>query len=125
MPGWNLAPAIWDTGRPLMTAPAPVAPALRCEISTSTSAQASTLAQIVSACARDVAQPVAVETRRARSARTAVLTLHLPAALAATQHPVWCLACRLACFCPGARVSVLVECESAFTSPRARRTRAA
>ena len=25
------------------------------------------------------------------------------------RHQVWCLACRLACFCPQARVSVLIQ----------------
>lgn len=44
----------------------------------------------------------------ALAAEEPVLTLHLPAELAATQPQVWCLACRLACFCPDARVSVLV-----------------
>jgi hypothetical protein len=50
-----------------------------------------------------------------------VLTLHLPAELAVSQHPVWCLACRLACFCPDARVSVLVRGEASFARTASRR----
>ena len=91
-------------------------PALLCEISASPATRAATLAEIAAACALDVGQPLAVKTQRARRhpGRESVLTLHLPASLAATQHPVWCLACRLACFCPNVRVSVLVECETTF-----------
>jgi hypothetical protein len=91
-------------------------PTLLCEISASPATRATTLAEIAAACALDVGQPLAVKTQRVRRhpGRESILTLHLPASLAATQHPVWCLACRLACFCPNVRVSVLVECETAF-----------
>jgi hypothetical protein len=36
------------------------------------------------------------------------ITVYLPASLAGSQHPAWCLACRAACLLPGARVGVLV-----------------
>ena len=91
--------------------------------------QAEALAEIVAVCARDVCLPVKVRTRSYRGAadEEPLVTLHLPVEAAASQHPVWCLACRLACFCPRARVSVLVKSESAFVHPqtRPRHTRSA
>lgn len=80
---------------------------------------------IVRTCAGDVAQ--AVRIRRlpgATSARTAI-TLRLPASMAASQHPIWCLACRLACFCPRARVSVLVSGTDFGRRPRVAAAQAA
>jgi hypothetical protein len=105
-----------------MKAPESTPPAIVCEILAAPKDRAATLAEIATACARDVGQPLTVKTsaspsptpRSTRTAPESVLTLHLPAALAATQNQVWCLACRLACFCPGARVSVLIQGESAF-----------
>jgi hypothetical protein len=103
--------------------------AILCEIVATSARRASALAAIVSACALDVGQPLTVSARTrpptARASSSGVLTLHLPAALAAAQHPVWCLACRLACFCPTTRVSVLVRCECEFSAPRHRSRRRA
>jgi hypothetical protein len=108
--------------------------ALACEIVAQDAARASALAAIAEACARDVGQRLTVKIAAApassgarRAATASLLTLHLPAALAAAQHPVWCLACRLACFCPETRVSVLVRCVAEFAPrpARARRRRAA
>jgi hypothetical protein len=70
-----------------------------------------------------VGQPLVIQTRRQRrmvspphpANREPVLTLHLPAQLAATHHAIWCLACRLACFCPSVRINVLVRCEKSFS----------
>lgn len=75
---------------------------------------AAALAQVAAVCARDVGQPLAVTTRVRRAIRESLVTLYLPAAIAATQRQIWCLACRLACFCPGTRVSVLVQGEFAL-----------
>lgn len=73
------------------------------------------LAEIVGACARDLGQPVEVIAQRVSSIeKEAVLTLHLSAKLATSQHQVWCLACRLACFCPDTRVSVLIHGQEIF-----------
>lgn len=95
-------------------------PALVCEIRACEVAQAATFAEIANSLAIDVGQPIEVRivrlARAARLPRETTLTLHLPAALAATQSQVWCLACRLACFCPNARVSVLVQGEAAFAA---------
>lgn len=92
-----------------------------CEIVTARAAHAAVLAEVAAACARDVGQPLTVKTlrfgRRAPSPAQPTLTLHLPAELAASQHQIWCLACRLACFCPSARVSVLVLGADAFEAP--------
>lgn len=86
---------------------------LVCEIHTSDATNGADLAHIAATCARETG--VAVITRVLPThGREQTLTLHLPAELAASQHPVWCLACRLACFCPGARVSVLILGEEAF-----------
>ena len=94
-----------------------------CEIHAPRSAVAASLAEIAVICARDVGQRLTVKTLviNAVECPEAVLTLHLPVELASTQHQVWCLACRLACFCPEARVSVLVRGEQAF-APKPVRT---
>jgi hypothetical protein len=93
--------------------------ALLCEIDVTSRAEAKALAKIAQVCAHDVGLAVHVRTRRAPKRRTApaekLITLHLPAELPASQHPVWCLACRLACFCPNARVSVLVSSRNLFS----------
>lgn len=103
--------------------------AIACEIVASSRDQGVALAAIALVCARDLGQSLRVRRRQPASAAEALVVLHLPAALAAAQHPVWCLACRLACFCPDARVSVHVSCLEAFArTARARRiaaTRAA
>lgn len=92
-------------------------PVLVCEIHAPDAATGADLAHIAETCARETG--VAIVTRvMPAGGRQQTLTLHLPAELAATQHPVWCLACRLACFCPGARVSVLILGEQAFAPPR-------
>ncbi len=103
-----------------MTASADAA-TLACEIISPSHDQGVALAAIAAVCARDVGQILRVRRRRAASGTEAVVVLHLPAALAAAQHPVWCLACRLACFCPDARVSVHVSCGEAFQRARAPR----
>lgn len=95
-----------------------------CEIIAASIGQARTIARIAAACAFDVGQPLVIKTHRHRRTtslpRTAspnpVLTLHLPAELAATPNAIWCLACRLACFCPSVRVNVLVRCEKSFSA---------
>lgn len=85
------------------------------EIHAARLADARAIAEIVTTCARDVgvtAQTHAHAPRRHTGAAT--ITLHLPVEFAAEQHPAWCLACRLACFCSDSRVSVLVHSEAAF-----------
>jgi len=94
-----------------MSARAPIL----CEVSAPRAAHAAALAEAAGECARDLGQRLRVKTLAIGcSAREPVLTLHLPAELAASQHQVWCLACRLACKCPGARVSVHVRATLAF-----------
>jgi hypothetical protein len=95
---------------------------LFCEIHAPRAAQAAALAEIAVACARDVGQPLLVKTLLigGREKTTPVLTLHLPVELAPSRHQVWCLACRLACFCPQARISVLVTGAAFATPARAR-----
>lgn len=95
--------------------------ALACEILSPSHDQGVALAAIALVCARDLGQALRVRRRRTDTGAQALLVLHLPATLAAAQHPVWCLACRLACFCPDARVSVQVSCHAAFGRARATR----
>ena len=96
----------------------PAAARIICKVIATRPALTAELTRIVRACAKDLGQKISVRTATSSAAahRSAepVLTLHLPAELAAAQHPVWCLACRLACFCPTARVSVLVHGETAL-----------
>ncbi|HEY0946694.1 MAG TPA: hypothetical protein VGD81_15550 [Opitutaceae bacterium] len=84
-------------------------PPLLCEILAGCRADARNLGAIAATCARDLKLPLRTRPAVSAPSVTVTITLHLPADLAATQHPVWCLACRLACFCPHARVSVLVQ----------------
>lgn len=107
-----------------MTSPDPASAPITCEILAGR-AEVSALTKIVAQCAEDAGQPVSVTTQaRQRAAKSrgsrseSVMTLVLPATLAASQHQVWCLACQLACFCPDTRVSVLVRGESAFAPER-------
>lgn len=98
--------------------------AVVCEIFAPRAAQVAAFAEIASLCANDLGQPLIVKAAPAvAAARQPLLTLHLPAEFAASQHQVWCLACRLACFCPDARVSVLVKGEHSFASPPRPRSR--
>lgn len=93
-----------------------------CEIHAPRAAEAGALAEIAKTLAHEVGQSIAVRKiaiGRQAAVREPVLTLHLPAELAASQHQVWCLACRLACFCPSARVSVLVQGENSFAHGQA------
>ncbi len=92
-----------------------------CEILAPNAVLADTLGRIVGACARDAGQPVTLKALP-HDERDAVITLQLPVALASTQHPVWCLACQLACFCPQARVSVLILGENSFDAQDASRS---
>ncbi len=112
---------------------------IACEILAPRAADGDVLAVIARTCARDTGQPITVKVVDADApVREPVVTLRLPAELAASQHQVWCLACRLAsqhqvwclacrlaCFCPQARVSVLVLGAASFDPPRARRHTAA
>lgn len=104
-----------------MNPPLPFAAAapLTCEIHAGPAAAAD-LAEIVRFCAREIGQPVELIARHARGEPAVVL--QLSAEQAAAQHPVWCLACRLACFCPNARVSVLVQAPGAFARAAGART---
>lgn len=106
----------------------PINPAIACEVLAKNDETAGAIAEIANVCARDVGQPLVVKARVDDAAGKEALTLHLPAALAVAQHPIWCLACRLACFCPNARVSILVRAETSFgpkQTARRRRTSAA
>lgn len=109
--------------------PAELPEPIECEIRARHAAHAAVLAEIAVTCARDLGQPLRPRTLRiGKNDRhpsgpddEAVLTLRLPAALAGAQHQVWCLACRLACFLPSARVSVLIEAADSFRpSPHSR-----
>jgi len=93
-------------------------PPLVCEIHAPSAARGQTLAQIVKSCANELAQPVQViQCRIPRNNRGSIPThiiLELPVDIASSQHEAWCLTCRLACFCPDVRVSVLVRGADAF-----------
>lgn len=100
---------------------------LLCEIHAPSLRQEDALRQIVETCARDAALQVVTDTHRIpRNRRGSIsthITLQMTADIAACQHEAWCMVCRLACFCPQARVSVLVLGGNAFgasaDSPRA------
>jgi hypothetical protein len=103
--------------------PPAVTPDIVCVIVAANPKVAVQLAAITRVCAQDVGQPLVIKSQ-VKSANASTVTLHLPAAVAIAQHAIWCLACRLACFCPDARVSVLVRAETTFARvPHARRSR--
>jgi hypothetical protein len=103
--------------------PATVTPDIVCVIVAAHPKVAVQLAAITRVCAQDVGQPLVIKSR-VESANASTVTLHLPAAVAIAQHAIWCLACRLACFCPDVRVSVLVRAETTFArAPRHQRPR--
>lgn len=82
-------------------------PGLRCEIRAGRRL-IPILAGIVQTCARDLGQAVAIEPVPVGGAALPSVTLVLGVELALQQHHAWRLACRVACFCPEARVSVLI-----------------
>lgn len=102
---------------------------IACEIIAPKRQLVAELCRIARTCARDRGQRLEVRAQCAPSKKSrpapATVTLHLSVELAAAQHPVWCLACQLACFCPSTRVSVLVHGESTFQSPASNPLRAA
>jgi len=103
-----------------MSRPLPVT----CEILAPRAVDATALGAIAEACARATGQPLIIKPVPVDApVKEPVFTLHLPAEVAASQHEVWCLACRLACFCPQARVSVLVMGAGAFSPARSNRPR--
>ncbi len=98
--------------------------AIECEISPANPVDGAALAAIATTCSLDLRQALKITVNAAsRSQKESVITLHLSAELAISQHPVWCLACRLACFCPTARISVLVHNEDAFADAAVADTR--
>ncbi len=99
-----------------------LSPVLVCEIHAPDAATGADLAHIAETCARETGVEVVIRPLPP-GGRNQTLTLRLPVELAAMQHPVWCLACRLACFCPGARVSVLILGTDMFAPPPASRDR--
>jgi hypothetical protein len=95
---------------------------ITCEILAPSAIDAVALRAIAEACARDTGQPLTVKPVPLDAPmKEAALTLLLPVDLASSQHQVWCLACRLACFCPQARVSVLVLGAGSFAPSPDRR----
>jgi len=95
---------------------------LRCEILAPERTVASDLAAIAQVCASDLGVILQTQKRIGPGNRPvkSTLILHLSVDSADPQNPVWCLACRLACFCPKTRVSVLVHSENAFIEPSQR-----
>jgi len=97
----------------------PKTPPVVCEIRSSHASEAGILSEIAKTCARELAQPLLVKTVSSNQrVQDPLITLQLPVEMAATQHEVWCLACRLACFCPSARVSVFVSASEIFTKSK-------
>jgi len=92
---------------------------LSCEIYAPSKAKAEELSRILNRCAKETSQSVILRSHRIpRNERrsTPTITLNLPVEAASTQHLAWCLTCRLTCFCPDVRVSVLVLGSDAFRS---------
>lgn len=88
---------------------------LICEIHSAIAAEAAALRRVCTAVAAELCQNlrirmVVTETTAPREpAPSAGLTLHLPAASAAHEHPAWWLAGHLSRLCPHARVAVFIH----------------
>ncbi len=98
----------------------PTRSSILCEIIAPGSVHAQALAKVVLGCAKELGQTIKLKqlklgSHRARDVDPS-LTLHLPAQLASTQNVIWCLACRLACSYPAARISVLIHGAEAFAA---------
>ena len=93
--------------------------ALDCEI-VADSATAPPLAAIVRTCAVDVGQPLVLRLKHALRAEPSItFRVPVPVALLFEHDRAWCLAGRVACFCPQARVAVVIEASAlAETSSR-------
>lgn len=80
------------------------------------------LAHIVEFCVKETGLTIEIVNYEVHTAEP-VLTLHASVEQAASQNPVLCLVCRLACFCPLARVGMLVHAAKKFGSLPGRRAR--
>ncbi|RMH59073.1 MAG: hypothetical protein D6685_11465 [Bacteroidetes bacterium] len=83
---------------------------LRCDIRAPSRDHADVLAEIARTCARDLG--IGLRVRRCspfHSGVNSTISVVITAADTINEPRVWCLACRLACFCHDARVSVLVR----------------
>jgi hypothetical protein len=96
-----------------MTAASQPSVALRCEI-VAESRLGAVLGRIVRTCADDLQLTVAIQSRVAKPAMATSITVHLPVDVLIESHLAWRLGFRVACFCPYARVGVLVR-EAAST----------
>lgn len=91
---------------------------LLCEVRAPKPALAGALTEIARIVGKDLGQPLDIECAPLpKEAKHALITLHLPVSLASSHSHIWCLACRLACFCTDARVSVLIRAEEVFLPP--------
>lgn len=87
---------------------------LHCTVYGQVESQSLAAAAIIEKCAEDIGQQVFVSTSPDSAALETTITFELSAEQASGQDQVWCLACRVACFCPDARVSVLIRGEDSF-----------
>jgi len=89
-------------------------PLIQCEIRAPEN-HTDLMIKTITACAQE--SEASIHYNTTESSEENSILLHLPVDLAGSQHPVWCLVCRLACYFPSARVSVLVHGESSFPAP--------
>jgi len=78
-----------------------------CEIMAD-SATAAPLGAIARTCAVDIGQPLVVRLKHALRAEPSI-TFRVPVALLFEHDRAWCLVGRVACFCPQARVAVVID----------------
>jgi len=88
---------------------------MKCQIATASSAHGAELKRIAQQCAVDLGRALDCEVSlAAEQSAEPSLTLHMGADEAVAGDAGYCLACRLACFCPKARVSILISAVDAF-----------
>ncbi len=87
---------------------------IRCEIVSEDEKLRDALVRIAKTCAIDLKLSLPMEmserTRRATEPESeAKITLSIPAKFALAHDSIWNLACRIACFCPQARITTQIE----------------
>ena len=89
-------------------------PSIRCEVVSEDEKLRTDLSRIAKTCAIDLKLTFPLEmlqrARRLDETETeAEINLSIPAKLALAHDSIWNLACRIACFCPQARITTRIE----------------
>jgi hypothetical protein len=93
---------------------------MKCLIESADYKTAKQLESIAMQCAMDVRVKVETKTTVRSKIQSNFITLQINVDEALGDSQSWCLACRLSCFCPAARISIIISAQSLFqqTAPQ-------